>query len=120
MPTPVNDRMQKILCCTRQLRRKQELRSSAALSAVCLLLAGGIAALLQQDSAPGCSVVLAGYGAVLLHSGTEGYVVLSVVSFVVGALFAFLCLRYRQRRPHCPREHAESRVSSPPSDPGQS
>ena len=120
MLTPVNDRMQKILCRTRQLRRKQELRSSAALSAACLLLAGGIAALLQQNSAPGCSVVLAGYGAVLLHSGTEGYVVLSVVSFVVGALFAFLCLRYRQRRPHCPREHAESRVSSPPRDPGQS
>lgn len=62
MPTPVNDRMQKILCRTRQLRRKQELRSSAALSAVCLLLAGGIAALLQQDSAPGCSVVLAEIG----------------------------------------------------------
>ncbi len=120
MPTPVNDRMQKILCRTRQLRRKQELRSSGALSVLCLFLTGGIAALLQQVHTPGCSVVLAGYGAVLLHSGTEGYVVISVISFVIGALFTFLCLRYRQRRLHCPREHAESRVSSPPCDPGQS
>ena len=120
MPRPVSDRTQKILCRTRQLRRKQELRSSCILSAVCLLLTGGISALLLQGHTPGCSVVLAGYGAVLLHSGTEGYVVISLISFVVGALFTLLCLRYRQRRIRCPRETAEGRVSSPPCDHGQS
>lgn len=120
MPRPVNDRMQKILCRTRQLRRKQELRSSCILSAACLILTGSIAALLHQAHAPACSVVLSGYGAVLLHSGTEGYVVLGVVSFVIGALFTLLCLRYRQCRLHRPHEDAEGRVSSPPCGPGQS
>ena len=42
------------------------------------------------------SIVLAGYGSVLLHSGADAYIVVSVGSFVTGVVFTLLGIRYRQ------------------------
>lgn len=61
-----------------------------------LFLTVGIASLLYQEHVPGLSIVLAGYGSVLLHSGADAYIVVSVGSFVTGVVFTLLGIRYRQ------------------------
>lgn len=72
------------------------IESTALSPAVCLLLTVGIASLLYQEHVPGLSIVLAGYGSVLLHSGADAYIVVSVGSFVTGVVFTLLGIRYRQ------------------------
>ena len=42
------------------------------------------------------AIVLAGYGSVLLHSGADAYIVVSVGSFVTGVVFTLLGIRYRR------------------------
>ena len=61
-----------------------------------LFLTVGIASLLYQEHVPGLSIVLAGYGSVLLHSGADAYIVVSVGSFVTGVVFTLLGIRYRR------------------------
>lgn len=77
-------RMEEIRRRTRRLRQRRAHRINYALSAVCLFLTVGIASLLYQEHVPGLSIVLAGYGSVLLHSGADAYIVVSV---------GFLCHR---------------------------
>ena len=60
------------------------------------VLTVGIASLLYQEHVPGLSIVLAGYGSVLLHSGADAYIVVSVGSFVTGVVFTLLGIRYRR------------------------
>lgn len=86
-------RMEEIRRRTRRLRQRRAHRINCTLSAVCLFLTVGIASLLYQEHVPGLSIVLAGYGSVLLHSG---YIVVSVGSFVTGVVFTLLGIRYRQ------------------------
>ena len=69
-------RMEEIRRRTRRLRQRRAHRINCALSAVCLFLTVGIASLLYQEHVPGLSIVLAGYGSVLLHSGADAYIVL--------------------------------------------
>ena len=80
-------RMEEIRRRTRRLRQRRAHRINCALSAVCLFLTVGIASLLYQEHVPGLSIVLAGYGSVLLHS---------VGSFVTGVVFTLLGIRYRR------------------------
>lgn len=87
-------RMEEIRRRTRRLRQRRAHRINYALSAVCLFLTVGIASLLYQEHVPGLSIVLAGYGSVLLHSGADAYIV--VGSFVTGVVFTLLGIRYRQ------------------------
>ena len=102
-------RMEEIRRRTRRLRQRRAHRINCALSAVCLFLTVGIASLLYQEHVPGLSIVLAtcfpalsvstflaGYGSVLLHSGADAYIVVSVGSFVTGVVFTLLGIRYRQ------------------------
>ena len=74
-------RMEEIRRRTRRLRQRRAHRINCTLSAVCLFLTVGIASLLYQEHVPGLSIVLAGYGSVLLHSGAE---------------FTLLGIRYRR------------------------
>lgn len=64
-------RMEEIRRRTRRLRQRRAHRINCALSAACLFLTVGIASLLYQEHVPGLSIVLAGYGSVLLHSGAD-------------------------------------------------
>ena len=91
-------RMEEIRRRTRRLRQRRAHRINCTLSAVCLFLTQclGIASLLYQEHVPGLSIVLAGYGSVLLHSGADAYIVVSVGSFVTGVVFTLLGIRYRQ------------------------
>ena len=73
-------RMEEIRRRTRRLRQRRAHRINCTLSAVCLFLTVGIASLLYQEHVPGLSIVLAGYGSVLLHSGADAYIVVSVGS----------------------------------------
>lgn len=68
-------RMEEIRRRTRRLRQRRTHRINCTLSAVCLFLTVGIASLLYQEHVPGLSIVLAGYGSVLLHSGADAYIV---------------------------------------------
>lgn len=77
-------RMEEIRRRTHRLRQRRTHRINCTLSAVCLFLTVGIASLLYQEHVPGLSIVLAGYGSVLLHSGADAYIVVSVGSFVTG------------------------------------
>ena len=79
-----------------QASSKAAHRINCTLSAVCLFLTVGIASLLYQEHVPGLSIVLAGYGSVLLHSGADAYIVVSVGSFVTGVVFTLLGIRYRR------------------------
>ena len=88
-------RMEEIRRRTRRLRQRRAHRINCALSAVCLFLTVGIASLLYQEHVPGLSIVLAGYGSVLLHSGADAYIVVSVGSFVTGVVFTLLGIRTR-------------------------
>lgn len=72
-------RMEEIRRRTRRLRQRRAHRINCTLSAVCLFLTVGIASLLYQEHVPGLSIVLAGYGSVLLHSGADAYIVVSVL-----------------------------------------
>ena len=74
-------RMEEIRRRTRRLRQRRAHRINCALSAACLFLTVGIASLLYQEHVPGLSIVLAGYGSVLLHSGV---------------VFTLLGIRYRR------------------------
>lgn len=89
-------RMEEIRRRTRRLRQRRAHRINCALSAACLFLTVGIASLLYQEHVPGLSIVLAGYGSVLLHSGADAYIVVSVGSFVTGVVFTLLGIRYRR------------------------
>lgn len=89
-------RMEEIRRRTRRLRQRRAHRINCTLSAVCLFLTVGIASLLYQEHVPGLSIVLAGYGSVLLHSGADAYIVVSVGSFVTGVVFTLLGIRYRR------------------------
>ena len=86
-------RMEEIRRRTRRLRQRRAHRINCTLSAVCLFLTVGIASLLYQEHVPGLSI---GYGSVLLHSGADAYIVVSVGSFVTGVVFTLLGIRYRQ------------------------
>lgn len=86
-------RMEEIRRRTRRLRQRRAHRINCTLSAVCLFLTVGIASLLYQEHVPGLSIVLAGYGSVLLHSGADAYIVVSVGSFVTGVVFTLLGIR---------------------------
>lgn len=59
-------RMEEIRRRTRRLRQRRTHRINCTLSAVCLFLTVGIASLLYQEHVPGLSIVLAGYGSVLM------------------------------------------------------
>lgn len=83
-------RMEEIRRRTRRLRQRRAHRINCTLSAVCLFLTVGIASLLYQEHVPGLSIVL------LLHSGADAYIVVSVGSFVTGVVFTLLGIRYRQ------------------------
>ena len=82
-------RMEEIRRRTRRLRQRRAHRINCTLSAVCLFLTVGIASLLYQEHVPGLSIVL-------LHSGADAYIVVSVGSFVTGVAFTLLGIRYRQ------------------------
>lgn len=105
-------RMQKIHWRITRIRRDQARRINCFLSAACLVLMVSIFTLLHQVHLPGLSSVLAGYGSVLLHSGTDAYIVVGVGSFVVGVLFTLLCLRLRKLQTHRFSPDASAEFSS--------
>ena len=90
-------RMEEIRRRTRRLRQRRAHRKMFTIfMRNDQLVPIGIASLLYQEHVPGLSIVLAGYGSVLLHSGADAYIVVSVGSFVTGVVFTLLGIRYRQ------------------------
>lgn len=81
-------RMEEIRRRTRRLRQRRAHRINCTLSAVCLFLTVGIASLLYQEHVPGLSIVLAGYGSVLLHSGADAPISWSASAPLSPALYS--------------------------------
>ena len=120
MTQKANVRMEEIRRRVRKLRQRRAIRINCTLSAACLLLTIGIASLLYQKHIPGLSIVLAGYGSVLLHSGADAYIVVGVGSFVTGVVFTLLGIRYQRRkatrRPFSPDVSEKAHSQSPSDD----
>ena len=109
-------RMKRIHLRIAQLQQKQARCVNYILSAACLLLTGSLSVLLHQEHLSGLSIVLAGYGSVLLHSGTDGYIVVGVGFFVAGVLFTLLCLRLRQRKSQSHRSSPDASAELSPAE----
>ena len=115
-------RMQEIRCRTRKYRRRGERRVILCLTLCSLFLLAGMGILHESIQRTGISYaaghttepVLAarhatkrsggpflatdGYGSVLLRSGVDRYVTVSIAAFVAGVLLTILCIRCRKRR----------------------
>lgn len=90
-------RMGLIRCRTRQYRRRQESRQISCLTACSLFLAAAICALFAGVQTPGIAGVAAGCGAVLLRSGVSEYVMVGIVTFVLGVSVTVLCIRLKNK-----------------------
>ena len=119
-------RMQEIRCRTRKYRRRGERRVILCLTLCSLFLLAGMGILHESIQRTGVSYaaghttnrsgepvlaakhatkrsggpVLAaeGYGSVLLRSGVDRYVTVSIAAFAAGVLLTILCIRCRRRR----------------------
>ncbi len=99
------NRIQEIHRRTRIYRKRREKRTFSLLTMCSLFLLCGIGGLLNTVQPPGVSTVTDGYGALLLRHGAEGYIVVGVAAFAVGASLTILCIRYRRRsRPESENE----------------
>ncbi len=76
--------------------RRQVQKSIRSLSALCVLLVlflVGMAGMVQ-----GTPVDAAGmYGAILLHEGAGGYVLVAVISFTVAVVITVLCIKFGKK-----------------------
>ncbi|MEG2421682.1 MAG: hypothetical protein RSB55_09025 [Oscillospiraceae bacterium] len=92
-------RIKRVLARTKKLRHQRERRLLGGLSALCLLLTVGLAALFGAVTVgiPYGSPVTGTYAAVLLHEGAGGYVLVGVLAFSIGALITVLCLWWHKR-----------------------
>ena len=88
-------RMEEICRRTRRLRQRRAHRINCALRSLSVFDSRHCVPAVS-GACSGLSIVLAGYGSVLLHSGADAYIVVSVGSFVTGVVFTLLGIRYRQ------------------------
>lgn len=103
-----DERMNALLLRTRVLRRRRENRLIAALSGMGVLCAACLAGLLEAGR-PGNTAFSALYGAALLYSEAGGYVLVGVITFVLGAAITGFCLwrKHKDDRKHESKEDKE-------------
>lgn len=77
-------------------RRRQARRSIRSLSALCVLLLLSLVG--TVGTVQGRPMDAAGmYGAILLHEGAGGYVLVAVISFTAAVVITALCIKFRKR-----------------------
>ena len=79
-------------------RSRFEKRAIGFLCVLCTGLTAGMGYLLHTEQTPGVFTMESEYGAVLLHSSGEPYIVIGVFSFLGGAAFTLLCIRFSRIR----------------------
>ncbi len=80
------------------LHRKWENRLSGVLSMLCLLLTGGIIAVIGTLGGRGQGSVAGLYGTTMLFEDAGGYVLVGVIAFIAAVAITVLCIRYREKR----------------------
>ncbi len=88
-------RMEQIRKQISRYRGRYEKRLMASLTAVCMVLSGGIGILLGLKQGPGIFTIQTEYGTVLLHNGGEAYIVIGVFAFLAGAALTVLCIKLK-------------------------
>ena len=77
-------------------RRRQVRRSIRSLSALCVLLFLSLVG--TVGTVQGQPMDTAGmYGAILLHEGAGGYVLVAVISFTVAVVITVLCIKFSKK-----------------------
>ena len=77
-------------------RRRQARRSIRSLSALCALLF--LSLLGTVGTVQGQPMDVAGmYGAILLHEGAGGYVLVAVISFTAAVVITVLCIKFGKK-----------------------
>lgn len=104
-------RMRTIRYRARKYRRRHENRQLSCLTACSLLLVTAIGALFGSVQTPGIADVADGYGAVLLRNGVNAYIIVGIVTFILGVSMTVLCIRLKNRsknRIGCAEESGEA------------
>ena len=93
-------------------RRRQARQSVQRLSALCVLLflslVGTVGTVGTVQGQPMDAVGM--YGAILLHAGVGGYVLVAVISFTAAVVTTVLCIKFRKRgqqEPDTEKEHIQ-------------
>ena len=76
--------------------RRQAQRSIRNLSALCVLLVLSLVGTVGTVQGQPIDVV-GMYGAILVHEGAGGYVLVAVISFTVAVVITSLCIKFRKR-----------------------
>ena len=79
-----------------EYHRRQERRTVCRLSVLCTLLflsLVGAMGIVQRKPINATGM----YGAILLHEGAGGYVLVAVISFTVAVVITALCIKFRKR-----------------------
>ena len=90
-------------------RRRQARQSVQRLSALCVLLflsLVGTVGMVQGQPLDAAGM----YGAILLHEGVGGYVLVAVISFTAAVVTTVLCIKFRKRgqqEPDTEKEHIQ-------------
>ena len=78
-------------------RRRQTLQRVHRLSTLCVLLflslIGTVGMMVQGQPIDAVGM----YGAILLHEGVGGYVLVAVISFTAAAVITTVCIRFRKK-----------------------
>lgn len=82
---------------TQRYRRRYDKHILFGLTMMNLFLLTGIGVLLRSLQMPGISMVVGGYGTVLLREGASSYIVVGIVAFVTGIVFTVICIRGRKK-----------------------
>ena len=91
-------------------RRRQALQRVHRLSTLCVLLflslIGTVEMMVQGQPMDAVGM----YGAILLHEGVGGYVLVAVISFTAAVVITVLCIKFRKRgqqEPDTEKEHIQ-------------
>lgn len=84
---------------TLEIRRRQEKRGSAALSAVCCALCICLVGIFRVSAGGGgAGHIPLFFGSALLYGGAGGYVLAGVLAFAAGVVITVICIKLRSRQ----------------------
>ncbi len=98
MSDKTKQRTLSILEKTAAIRKKYEKRNNTLLSLFSAVLIANLFVLLDEVASPGIAVVSSYGGSVLLHNDAGAYVIVGILSFILGTVFTLVCIRLKNHR----------------------
>ena len=97
-----NDKLEEIYRRAGIIKKAAVFRKRAAYSgiscAVCTVILTGVILALPNNTASTPNAFVENYGSLILCAPYMGYVVIAAVSFLIGVLFALMCINIREAR----------------------